>query len=318
MSTDFVYLGEALRYFFNHASINIYQGNIEINLMNLFPFLKGRYALNDTVTQIFKLYLSLNNLFDPTHDDIIIPDDLIFESFGSNIPAVSYLYINERGTVSIASMNIGVKRGSISQPLNTFEVLGNIDEFFDPLMIEYADVSEIIGTNIYKSKALKNHQELLADKTFMSNLETECKLSAKCEIIIRASQAFKEQLWIEVVGVHSDRMSLSEFITTALKTDSSLVVGHLIRDPWVYLLYAIIINRYDLVIEGLKNVDPRIHDNEAYKLALKKNNSKIIKAIQDSITRKMLLERQALNAEFESLVGPTNIPQTLFPSIQFL
>ena len=111
MDKDFVYLGDSLSYFFNHAKINIYQGSTAINLMNLFPFLKGRYSIvDDTLDNILNIYLLCNDLYHPEDDRFIIADDLMVNAFGGDIPAVAYKYANEKGGLALVSMNIAVKR----------------------------------------------------------------------------------------------------------------------------------------------------------------------------------------------------------------
>ena len=51
-----IYIGDALDYFFNNASMNLYDGDIAINLMDLFPMVKQRFALMNILSLILSIY----------------------------------------------------------------------------------------------------------------------------------------------------------------------------------------------------------------------------------------------------------------------
>ena len=89
------------------------------------------------------------------------------------------------------------------------------------------------------------------------------------------------------------------------------VVEQLIINKWIKLLYAIIIQDLQLTILGLNEVDPRINNNEAYRLAVEVGNEEIINIISELIIRKTWHEKQALIQECESLIGPSILPDTI-------
>ena len=58
-------------------------------------------------------------------------------------------------------------------------------------------------------------------------------------------------------------------------------------------------------------MDPRINNNEAYRLAVEVGNEEIINIISELIIRKTWHEKQALIQECESLIGPSILPDTI-------
>lgn len=276
-----VELGPVLTYLFNNAKMNIYQGQIAINLMNSFPTLKKGYGITDTVANMVYNYAIINNLVNPNDDDYLIADDLFIQAFNSKIPAVYYLIDNGEEIL----MSDAVNTKLIGESMNTFQVLE-----IDPQYIHIFSIDDIILIN---SKPVN----------VTDDLNYESKVAIEISNII-------DKL-IKITNIH-DRghyISLYDFIMAGLETD---IIKNLIKDIWIHLLYVIIIQDRDGVKDLLKRIDPRVNNNEAYKLALKIGNLEIVNIIKDNIIYTTWLERQVVTNQFENLITPSNIPETLF------
>lgn len=53
--------------FFNSIELTLYDGNIAINLIDLFPLVKQGYAIFLTVEYLVRLYCIFNQVYNVTH-----------------------------------------------------------------------------------------------------------------------------------------------------------------------------------------------------------------------------------------------------------
>ena len=124
---DFLELGNALQYFFNNAKINIWQGNIAINLMDYFPLIKQGFALKGSLMQIMFLYARMNELI--TLDaNFLIPDELFIKSFNNDI-AAEFFCDKDYHRIT---MQEAFDQKLIVNHMNTFQVVKRVRRIFDP------------------------------------------------------------------------------------------------------------------------------------------------------------------------------------------
>lgn len=265
---------DALKYFWYNAELNLYQGQVPINLMNLFPLLKEGYDAGKTFDNLIYTYNVLNLLFDPTDYRYIIPDDLYNQSFNGNINAFN----------------------AESIPQNVFESLRMLDNNFDPIKVNRSYLVQIKGLD---------SESIEIDPNIKIDLNKELKLSDQIYTII-----YKLELDPYIDKLPFETFTFESFMIELYNSDALELLQSLLLDDWIKLLYGIMFNNEVIVAES--NIDPRIHNNEAYKLALKYNNPEIIAIIKDKIVRRRLIEQEAISQTMERLIGPSNISKTLF------
>lgn len=298
-----MYFYAAPQYFFQNARLNIYQGNIAINLMNLFPLLKQGYAsFKDSATIIFNIYVKLNNLVDPTDITFIIPDELINEAFNGIIPAKK-LY--DPKTRNFIDMNDAVNDSLILTPLNTFHVMNLLRQDFDPFRLHKETVTGIFGLLWLNS-----------NDTNLTNLKTE--LSHEFLLLVYLSSVISR---VEVTRNELSRdttlpITFKEFASAILKYKEpnsnafTPLLESLTVDPWVKLLYAIITEDIKTIQDS--TLDFRINNNEAYKLALEIGDPAIIKLIENKMIERQWYIEQALTNVLETLATPSSLVRDIF------
>ena len=292
-----VYLGKALQYIFNNGKINIYQGNVDINLLNYMPLLKTGLSFKQTINVILQCYLIVNDMIDITDYTRIIMDDIFNEAFNGDIPALFHNLIASDITISEA-INLGLSSNS----LNTVQTLTQLYPYFNP-NDEYqytGDNDDMIKINTIKISDIEIDQN--------KNLSDELQFALSIINILL-------QIMYNEPQYNFNHLSLYDFLNVAIKDNDANFINCLISDPWIHLLYAIIIQDSNQVKEILKIIDFRINNNEAYRLAIKVNNPEIINIIRDYIVNIRLIEQEALDKSFVEIVGPTDISRTLFRSI---
>lgn len=156
-----VYIGNALEYFFDNATINVYHENTSINLIDLFPILKQRYTFPLTVELIQRCYILYHNL-NHGHDlGLIIPDNLFYQAFGTNIAAEILTYIDpELNILTGITMDQAVTSGIIPNPINTFDSVRSGNNNFVPEMFKSYFLSNLNGVN-YINPIIELTQELI-------------------------------------------------------------------------------------------------------------------------------------------------------------
>ena len=298
---EIIYLGEALQYFVNNAEIYIYQNNIKIiNLMNYFPIVKRGFTTRRTIYNLLYIYEIYH--FDQT-SGIIIPDNLFMKAFGINIPAIFYrlTWKDDPMTGVVIDEEIFMQQALesrlISQPLNTFQVIELNDRLFNPTKIESYFLFDIADYNSYTLNYINEAEEILGNNELMNHIIIEKQLSDELSIIY---------------GDNLEKLNFHDFITSAMDNNIINIINHIVADPWIHLLIVIITEDIDAINNLLTYVDPRKNHNIAYKLSLTVGNQDIINLLKNNIIQQTFYERQVLTEGFEPLIGPSNIPQTLY------
>lgn len=239
-------------------------------------------------------------------DYVIIPDHLFINAF-DNIPALFFNRI-EYGDNNNILMNDALNIGLIDKVLNTFELIKFIYPTFNPERID-AKYNFIITYNTYDFNSI----EKLQNNDLIKDIEDESRVirAIRYAIDIILSESLSPSLYqlITTLIYKMNKKNRYELVPSA---DYRLALETLIVDHWIHLLYAIIIQDIDLVKQILYQVDPRINNNEAYHLALLLKNDEIIDIIRDTIIRRRWIEQLAIDKSFTSILGPSDIPQSLF------
>lgn len=338
-------LGGGFKYFCENVKINIYQGNVPINLMNLFPLLKQGYCKsNRTASRLIWSYIMINNLYNPIDENFIISDDLFNEAFGKLgprnrglIPALKYPYVKDFSSpanYSLIKQDEAIKIGLTSLPLSTFELLNlSYDHLkgtyfeFNPEMIYKKYILEMVDFN---SESVTD----IDDDSFNLTLKEYSMIGGIHEIFreirnvrrirnedLTSRYTFEDFMYYilkrpEVVSRAQDYMydilkglDVEGFIYRSIPLHK-LILNELTKDLWIRLLYGIIIKDIDIISEI--SIDPRINNNEAYRLALKTQNNEIIDLINRKILERKFIGYLAVTSMFESLIGSSDLPKTIF------
>lgn len=306
------YLGQALIYFFTHAQLNIYQGNTYINLMDLFPTLKNGYANCSTMQSLFRVYIRMNQI-DPSN--FIISDNLFKKSFNGDIPADFYICAFDRGGMPKIQMDEAINRGYIENNISTFQNIKRVCANFNENKFRYRVLDIILEANSIQINVTNdllnriNNEEILARALiYIINNQT---IIDNGQITIAN---FISQIEDEISTMYEEIQEYTHYnedIQQDVEVIKSLIYA-LICDSWFKLLYSIILQDVDMVKRCLSVIDPRVHNNEAYILALKMCNDEIITILTDYILARNWIEQQALEQVFEQLIGPSDIPKTIF------
>ena len=126
-----IYLGEALKYFFSHMSIEYNVNGRVIDIIDYFPLLKEGYCLKECLRMVTYQYIHAHNLLKTVEEfdeksnltsrwQIIIPDQLFLETFDGNITADFY-FRKTNNKILKMSMDKAVEEGIIKNSLTTFE-----------------------------------------------------------------------------------------------------------------------------------------------------------------------------------------------------
>lgn len=296
-SKNIFYYYEAIQYFWQNAQLKLYQGQVPINLMNLFPLLKQGYDTSNTHHYLILNYNIINNLFDTTNNNYIIPDDLYNQAFNGNIPAQYFAYIpiiTIFPSETFVPMEKALLDGLVSKPLNIFETMSITYEDFNSNRIHAKYIPNISWID---------YDETEVNKTMINDLDKENTIARNINVVIHRSTRNMES------------PTLESFIINIDKIEEDSLLNALLSDEWIKLLYGIIFNDEDIVSRS--TIDPRINNNEAYKLALKYKNPEIIRIIEDKIARRRWLEQEAITNLFETIVGTTNISKSLFSTREY-
>lgn len=300
-----VYLGDVLNYLFDHMTLNVYQKDIGIDLMFLFPLLKARHAFKSTIDNVIETYLDIHDL---NLYNLIAPDNLLNVAFNGNIAAEFYIH-KDIGILYKIHMKIAISQGLISNYVNSYQA---VDAFST---ITYGN---FIPPDTLKMLKCINYHELNNQDDYnliYKDLIKESKLSFRIHMIINDILVYKAKNDLD-----TSIITLEEFLGRVLCEEEDveieedmILLNGLLSDPWIKLIYSIIDENRDLVRQTLNYIDPRIHNNEAYLFALQGERFEMAQIIETEIARRNWIENQALKQSFERLLGPSDISKTLFP-----
>lgn len=274
---DVVYFGESLQYVFNHITINIKIGNITINLLDYLPKLKQGFSTISSLRIILSTYIQFYGIDKIEHN-------YVFEkAFGSDLHAEFFsIYLHEANMANYKkpkffndyltgygnilsskydkiSMLEAMERGYT--PMNTNNIMDFDGDYYDFGLNGYVD--GILFYNIYDRYDINN--KIKHDL----NIENE---------IIRSIEN------VENFDNNIDLLSLKYTMTNTFKK-------MLLTDNNIKLYVAITFSDINKVIEFLKDVDPRLYNNEAYHLAVKIQNKTIMTIIKNKIINLNWYER---------------------------
>jgi hypothetical protein len=311
-----IYLGPALEYFFNNAEINLYDGDIKINLMDLFPMLKQRYALRNTPLILEHLYSRFNGLTKGTNE--IISDGLFYAAFNGDIPAEYFMYRNgPNEKFAKVTMQEALDLGLIDDYLNTYQVLQltypqDSARPFNPQEFKSYFFQNINSLNyaIVKKETLDESiiNAMIEEHTLAREIqETYNKLY---ELILRENRQLRTQ-GLPLKG-YTEHIDVYKFIQTASAKGYNNIVMKLINHPSVNeLITSIILGDVNAVINNLQFIDPRSNKYQAYFMALDTRNDQIIELVKNAITQREFLQREVFENRINPLAGPTNLPQVI-------
>src|SRR5437868_4065193 len=287
--TTVIQLGEALRYFFNHAKINIYQGHIAINLMDYFPALKNGYLLPCAGKDVFDImmdnYISVNH----SVRENFLSDVLFIKSFNSDIPAHYYHYYKNLYDDDILahhydyyndiiyntiSMQKAVKLELVPKPLNTYQVIERLRLWDNLPKLSPTEM-------IYRTRRCNVTSIIMKQDTNLINqMNNESQLALDISHMLMFYASF---MYIE------PKINLR----LILLRHNKKLTSQLLTNDWVKLLHDIFmcvrrypivpLNNIDSLITSLYKTDPRLYNNEAYHLASQWNQSPINDLIRDAI-----------------------------------
>lgn len=318
-----VYIEDALDYFVKNAIIEVYDGNIVINLVDYFPLLKQRYTLRGTLTSFFHLYSTINNL--NNLDNLsITPDGLMKEAFDGTIPAYYSLYRDDMGRPKRILMQEAVDLGLIQNYLSTFQVLekmyslenqgGFTSDNFNSYFLQ-----NLISLNIIRCSDIKECAAILEDPTLLEELLNESDLMSQLNKIIStfkfSSTSFSERRKLRrdarnqgsVLQGESPKLGPVKVIDIfKIANDDiskyNLVVETLANDERLNQLnISILLQDIPRIIEYLPLYDPRDNKHESYFLAVETGNQEIIDLIKDTIIQRNLLETAAYGTVVKDL-----------------
>jgi len=291
---NLLYFGDALQYFFTHAIMNINQDSICINLMDYFHALKSGYALKTTLNTMIHNYIYTNNLEDPNNRLFFTLDDLFIKAFGDDIAADFYGCLTDNKRYIKFSIQDAIDIGLISHKLNTFQIIKQkyINFQLNPLNKHLF----IINVNIYNCY----HKKL-------SEVHSDAFISQLIDEFLLASEIYA---LYKLMNYENRTMNLLTFISLAIDHEKDTCIKFLLNDQWSRLLYAIVIQNYDMI--STCQVDLRSNDNGAYRLACEIGNKHIIDSIRRTIIEKNWYEKQTFVVTFESLIGESNLPDIVY------
>lgn len=300
-----VYCGPALLNFFSKATLNLYDGNVTINLMDFFPLLKQGYALRSILSTFNDNYTRAHNLQDPNNPRFIIPDALYNESFGGNISAGLFSYRDVGGKLTNIPMEEAVDSGLISNYLNTYQVMeslypqGTINQSgqagdFNPQRFPIYFYQTINSLNYTKIGVETLNQDVI------DSLIEEELLSKEINSVGQ-----------EVSGKIKNG-DIYFFIKMAMSTKNLNILNALLNHPNVNSLYtSIMLKDINAITNNLQLIDPRSDDFRAYHLAEESGDPFIINLIKDNIIQRNLLQQSAFTNTIRLQGGGTNLPNVI-------
>ena len=308
MEESLVYFGKSLQYVFKHMKINIVIGNIKVNFLDYLPKLKQGFCTISGLRIILSTYI---NFYGIEH---IEQNKLFGDAFGADIPAEffsiylhevnmanykkpkffnDYLTLYEESKGNIDSnkilMNEAIERGYISKAINTNNIIDFDGDYYDFGINGYID--GIIFYNIYEPKYYPELLEYEKNDEIIEAINFETDIISNIENIGNIATNYNE---IDLI-----------FLKYRMKKTFKKL---LLSDNNIKLYVAIILNDVNKVIEFLKEIDPRLYDNEAYHLALTIKNKEIITLVRKRIIDLNWYERLV----YEYGLGP-NVARDIYP-----
>lgn len=184
-----LYLGPALHYFFRNARIDIYHGELVINLMDWFPLLKQGHGSMKTVYSMMHVYIDINNLGDHlkdfVNDNYLIPDDLFIAAFNGQYQIFEFPPQISSRSLQQYQIDDAVDAGIINKNMNTFQTLQALYTKFDHRRVRISLLYSIIRAN--SLPVTLNHPELndiIEDPDVIKQIDSETLYSLELDKIL--------------------------------------------------------------------------------------------------------------------------------------
>lgn len=195
-----VYLGDVLKYFVNTKPENfgslkpidaITTGNPGAALMDSLPLLKQGYCLRNSITQLFSVYIYVNELQDPQEPQFVFSDQLMRTSFDSQIPALFYISNNDQGQILKMFMMEAVRQKVISGPMTTYDVIRkNYPDFYSN-KFESFYFQIVSSLNYYTLQNLNTDPTLKHVLEYLVDANTKISMIQEHELIKNALDGWK-------------------------------------------------------------------------------------------------------------------------------
>lgn len=285
---DIVYLGPALQYFLQNIKMNIRYSSIEYNIADVIPHKEKKYMDYHSLTQLFCIYIKLNDLYDELGTHIIL-DDLLIKAF--NLPALNYS--------SNTSMKNALRKGLTDKALNVFEIIGldyNIDIKLirTILKLNIKNINDIISDDDYGRLKYQDH---IIDDIF-ETLNT-CP-TLKTKELRRDVLSLNSYLRLSIESDNPLTLETDEAPNTFLleflhNSSKSLTLSPALRkDKRINLLFNIMEGKTNLVIGSIKEINPRCNNCDYYKLSKEYKSMTIQYVINKKMMSNLWYEKQVL------------------------
>lgn len=311
------YLGEALNYFFNNAVMNLYDEDIAINLMDLFPLLKQRRALRYTVYLMLVNYVFTNGLVNSANLQYVLPDTLFDTSFNGTIPALLYYYQDpDSHIITAIPMQEAIERGLTHNHSNTYQAIQVVHPTFNPQNFNIILLRDIVNLDIIFLDLGQNIIDMSLYERDLANEIVDIYKELRAPIVAKREE--QRRLGIQVDSGNLGPVDVYRFIKVGLDINCQNIVTALINHPSVNRLYSsIVLQDTPAVTANLQIIDPRSDNNKAYHLAVETGNRIIIEMVKDNIIQRNLLQQQALTQTITHATGyETDIPQNVYQYMQ--
>jgi hypothetical protein len=206
-----VFCGEALRLFISDGNFGLRNPAAEgktPTLLESMPLAAAGYAMRNTITQLFYIYVFANGLFDSTDSRNATTDEHMDTVFGGAIPAAYYnrRLEGDEDHVEKITMEAYTERGG--EALNTYQVISskkNKDgvSIFDPKNFSiFSSCQSIAAINYYSMKALKEDEAFADQVAFFKTEEVQARLLEEHTI---AAAARKE--WRDIIAKRKEKQN---------------------------------------------------------------------------------------------------------------
>lgn len=197
-----VYLGNALYHFVNSDPgafgpldpITALQGGPVEALMDSLPLLRQGYSLRNSITMLMYIYTHTNQLQDPDDGTFIHPDSNMNEAFGGQIPATFFTYRDETGRLTKISVDEATRRGLLSYPLNTYEIIALSHPDFNHNRFKSFYFQNIAALNYYSPNNLADDPSLQPVFDAINSDEVRNQLLIEHEILKQVSKKWQQLL----------------------------------------------------------------------------------------------------------------------------
>lgn len=275
--SNLLYLDDKLKYWISQLNLKFtYNNCIMIDLFDYFPLLKqGKtcdYIIH-TIIHIYTLFYRPTNIEFLDTQILEVEDKLFFDTFGCDI---NMFFYNNKYKQTRKDQHINRRSLLDKLSLSHIERCNRTEYLIKQLALESTLIDKL-SFFIFKMK-----------KPFNLSLKTDDNNNLPHNL-------------------------LCELLLSPVLSDS-ILLHKLLLDDNVGLIYAILNNDTNKIYEYLyvNCIDPRLGNNELYKLALNLKTTEISNMIKHVSIVRNLLEKQILTDNFTELIGVSNVSDNIF------